>query len=471
MSTEPDLVLGQSEQFPGVERFLREFSAANKPVPEVLLGFDDENETALLQAIRSDAGQSSPWSAEWIDSPAQRSANRFLSAVAEGNMDLSNVDQLPTVAMPAEQVDPASSFGSGVPAAANGALRVRSDTGVFPEQLGLSTVDPVMQVDPIAREKGPSRLRWLAAGLAIAAALPIVVSVNRRYFADQKQIVVTAMRGGSSAEPLASEGPTPLATQKPLVFTLAPEVCEVGVCTESNPIRATSAGFTPKRSVEIEVQLPDGREANTAGAEYSYRRFSPVDEAGGFPWTWWVGSQAIEGIYRVTITDVATGRLLSSTFRVVSGSGTSPKSGLSRMGIRTNDTTVVIGSDGVPYLAAQRISVSVNDRPSHHLSAAIVKVQGNVDLIATCQTKGQMIGNGNGKAPAAAALSYSSDIWYGVEVDGKFGYIADTWTTRTNGLGLPNCGVPGSDAPAVDAAEILNPTIRTSTSTSPAVAP
>lgn len=440
-----------AEEFPGVSRFLSQFSEATQPVPEVLLRFDDENHAALIDAIRSDAGQSSPWSAEWADTPSQRSADRFLSAVAAGNMDLSNVYQLP--------VDPTC------------AETTVSDA---PDSLNRSgeKSPAVVRLDPTTSTKTkPSRLRWLVAGVAAAAAIPLVMTANHRLFSERKEVVEIAMRGGSSVEPLAAEGATPLATQKPLGFSLTPEVCEVGVCTELNPIRATTTGFTANRSVEITVQLPDGREANTAGADYSYRRFSPVDKAGSFHWTWWVGPQAIEGIYRVTITDVATGRLLSATFRVSSASAVSARSGVNRMGIRTNDTTVVVGSDGVPYLAAQRISVSVNDRPSHHLSAAIVKVQGNVDLIATCQTKGQMIGNGDANKPTAAALSYSSDIWYGVEVDGKFGYIADTWTTRTNGLGLPNCGVPGSDAPAIDAAEILDPTVRTSTSTSPEVAP
>lgn len=162
-------------------------------------------------------------------------------------------------------------------------------------------------------------------------------------------------------------------------------------------------------------------------------------------------------IYRVTIKDLATGRVLRSTFRV-----TSENSQLKadRIGFKTNDSVVLVGADGTAYLSSRQLTLSVNDIPSHRLSQSLAKITGDYDLVATCQTQGQRITNGDDDEPKSRPLTYSSRIWYGVEVNGTRGYIADTWTTRTNGLGLPQCGRTAPENPAIDAAGIINPKIE-----------
>ncbi|GAB3939785.1 hypothetical protein [Micromonospora vulcania] len=62
---------------------------------------------------------------------------------------------------------------------------------------------------------------------------------------------------------------------------------------------------------------------------------------------------------------------------------------------------------------------------------------------AVCQTQGPRTTNGNDSDPAddANAQLYSSTRYYGVQLDGRVGYISEVWIqpSQRGGLGLPQC--------------------------------
>jgi hypothetical protein len=422
---------------PRVDGFLEELWRVAVPVPEALNETPDAVDLFVMSAVESNLiGQTSPWSLEWIPTGAISITERFLASVAKANLDLSSVTQLPGVSIGTDSLPGSHGSKFEVDPECTREINLIATSNVHPK---------------IARWTGArcGVLGVAATTLVLMGGWALTAEISRR-----QSFETVIVRGGLSREPIGDDGPVPLSTQKPLEFRVEPNICEIENCTEQEPVRSIASGFTPGRSVEVKVQLPDGRDGNLVGKQYAYNPFSAVDDTGGFTWKWWTGKGAVAGIYRVTVRDVATGRLVTSTFRVAD---VVAPGATDQVGIKSNDTIVLIGSDGTAFLASRRFTISVSKRPSHYKSESIAKINGDVDLLASCQTQGQRITNGIRREAKASALTYSSNIWYGVSLNGKFGYIADTWSTRSNGLGLVSCGEIAAELPMIDADGILNP--------------
>lgn len=98
---------------------------------------------------------------------------------------------------------------------------------------------------------------------------------------------------------------------------IVPGSCPVTVCdSRDNAIRALMTGFTPDSPVEISVTLPDGRDGNEVGGQYSYIDRATTDPTGDFMWRWWGAPGDQLGVYSTTVLDVATGRTLTAEFEL-----------------------------------------------------------------------------------------------------------------------------------------------------------
>ncbi len=93
------------------------------------------------------------------------------------------------------------------------------------------------------------------------------------------------------------------------------------------------------------------------------------------------------------------------------------------------------------YLMPDPESIGIRARPIRDGSPSIARVGSGLTIPVVCEfTDGERTTQANDAITSDDALSYESNVWYGVQLEtGEIGYIPDTWTTRTNGLGLPAC--------------------------------
>ena len=60
--------------------------------------------------------------------------------------------------------------------------------------------------------------------------------------------------------------------------------------------------------------------------------------------------------------------------------------------------------------------------------------------MARCWTTGQVLTDGNNADPSDDARTFTSGLWFGIDWNAGRGYVAATWTTKSeNHLSLPNC--------------------------------
>ncbi len=226
---------------------------------------------------------------------------------------------------------------------------------------------PAVQSGPRLRKyrwlRTGARLRWHQAVLVAAAV--IAIAVGPSILIGRRSTQAVALRGGANVERSDIEGDVPLLSQRPIRARFEPAICMIGKCTEAQPVRLISEGFTPQRGVTFTVEIPDGRDGNAGPASTHYARYSPTDEFGAFRWSWWADPESPTGIYRVSIRDDATGRFVTATFRI---SDPSAPASPGIVGIRVTSTVVRIAADGQPYVTDATFSISVHDRPSYHLS-------------------------------------------------------------------------------------------------------
>ncbi len=92
-------------------------------------------------------------------------------------------------------------------------------------------------------------------------------------------------------------------------------------------------------------------------------------------------------------------------------------------------------AERAPNCAPARVSASPNNS-----GTKIGAFSYGQQLTARCWSTGQVITDGNNSDPSDDARTFTSDLWYGIDWNGGRGYVAATWTTKSNNkFGLPAC--------------------------------
>jgi hypothetical protein len=92
-------------------------------------------------------------------------------------------------------------------------------------------------------------------------------------------------------------------------------------------------------------------------------------------------------------------------------------------------------AEKAPNCAPARVSAAPNNSATKIGSFAYGQ-----SLTVRCWATGQVITDGNNSDPSDDNRTFTSDLWYGIDWNGGRGYVAATWTTKSNNkFGLPSC--------------------------------
>ncbi|MEX5720017.1 hypothetical protein [Geodermatophilus maliterrae] len=241
----------------------------------------------------------------------------------------------------------------------------------------------------------------------------------------------------------------------------------VGTCTTAGgTLTSSSANFTAGGEYNVAATYPDGQpytNLDTTGT---------VNSDGSLPWEWSCEGDPA-GTYTTYLVDLATGRDVTATFTIdpapeapqapqapeapsdpeapTSDPGNAPGPGPAPAEPQAPSEQVLIYNKVTNGSSEMREDspAYLSTTPTNHCSengCALSGTDMNTGATATasCQTIGDRTTNGQDDSTVDDANPglFTSDRWYGIRwSDGRFGYLAETWTDPADrgGQGLPQC--------------------------------